>query len=198
MVEHVCEICKVRFTVTSGRGRSPLCIECQGRIDTALRDAGYKSVRIKRAKWIDIIQERGEEGWDMLDGLERKRKPEDVMKVKQVATPTPALPTDPLGRYVAMVQDYSSAVACASAEKAAIDREAEAAKDKVDENIGRLKARLDEYTRINAVVLEPFIKALAQPVIDQKEIEKTRQQHAEEAARAEESRRANRAEMVNP
>jgi len=169
-------LCKICEAPINRHGRALTCSACADEIYTILTRRGFNK------KWIlnrmhDIIDTVKVKGMDVLVTYGEGSTP----ATKKKSTPEPI---DVMGKYIAMVREYTTAVASAKSEKARIDEEAMKAKDKVDENLGRLKARLDEYTRLNASTVEPFIQSLAKPVIEQKEIEKTRQQHADEAAAA--------------
>jgi len=189
-MSRICDICHEPY---SRKGQPVVCTTCDERILAFFIDRGYTKSSARKIVPQAIPHVR-DQGWDILPELVstiRVAKPAS-MKVEKAP-----IPIDPVGKYITMVQDFSSAVACAKFNKDVIDKEAAAKKAAIDEDLGRIKVRLDEFTRINAGIIEPFLKALAAPVLEQKEIEKTRQQHADEAEAADAKRAEMRKEMVN-
>lgn len=116
MTEHVCSICKERYEVTVGRAKGTTCIPCQKRVDDALKRAGYTGSSAKSAR-PDMICKVREGGWEVLDTIEKRASHGTKPVAKMEKAP---MPVDPVGRYIALVQEFSSAVACAKIEKAAI------------------------------------------------------------------------------
>lgn len=187
MTEHVCVTCKERFDVTIGRARAFTCIPCQDRIDKALRSVGYtkESAKTQRLAVIDRVRE---EGWAVLDTLSKRAS--TTTRVPKVEKPIAA--GDVLAQYLARITAWREAEATAKVEKARIAKEAERACLNEDKKVDAAKARLDEFSRINAAALKPILLAMAAPIKEQEEIERQRQEHARQSEEA----AARRAEMV--
>lgn len=188
MTEHVCTICKERFEVTLGRARALTCVPCQERIDGALINAGYTKESAKTHR-LAIIARAREEGLDAVLATIMKRG-STIPKVEK------AIAGDVLTQYLQRVTAWREAENSARFEKQAIQEEADRQVAAVDKKVAAAKASLDSFTKVNADALKPILQAMAAPLLEQEQIERTRKQHAEEAAVAEASRAETRRMLV--
>lgn len=168
-MEAVCELCMSRYS--KKHPAQTACDDCRARLMDIASDAGMKPARITASiNRLAALQKAY--GWDEM-GAHIQTRPGPKPKVEKA--PKIAVTGDVLATYLGIIQEWRAAETEGKERHARIDEQARADHAEVDKAIQKVKTRLDTFTKTNAVKLEPILQAMAQPLIEAKNIEKQRE-----------------------